>query len=199
MGTDDRSGTLPSPAGDSLTAEAAAALWDSEALQRFVKGDITLAELQGVDAGSQEKVAQLGYRLLGAGKLEDARLLFEGLVALNGKEPYFLLAAGAVAQRQERYEDAEHWYSRVLERDPGSAVAFANRGEVRIMRGDLEGAVPDLIEAVKLDPAAREPNTARARGLLAELNRQLNPGSGGATATGEAGPGRSRLKPLKSS
>lgn len=195
MSNDDRSGTLPSPPGDTLSADAAEKLWDSEALQRFVKGEITLAELQGVDAESQEKVAQLGYRLLGAGKLEDARLLFEGLVALNGKEPYFLLAAGAVAQRQERYDDADHWYSRALERNGSLAVAFANRGEVRVMRGDLEGAVPDLIEAVKLDPAAKEPNTARARGLLAELNRQLNPGA--AAPAGESGPARSRLKPLK--
>lgn len=149
------------------------ASWNEEALQKYIEGEITLADLQGVDAASQTKLAELGYRLLDTGKLADARAIFEGLVALNPKEPYFLLAAGSVAHRQERWQDADHWYSLALERDDHNAVACANRGEVRIMLERMEDAVADLVRALELDAGSKEPTTARARGLLQEINRQL--------------------------
>lgn len=187
MAEQDKGGSIPKPEG-----EAPEGKWDTNALERFVKGELTLAELEGVDGDSQNKLAHLGYRLLTSGKLEDAKLVFEGLVALNPYEPYFLVAAGSVAQQQDRYDDAEHWYSRALDRDANHVVARANRGEVRVMLANIEGATEDLMEAVKLDPQAKEPNTARARGLLLEIKRQLDAAQG--AAKGEARP-KSRLKP----
>src|SRR5690606_12855144 len=71
---DDKAGSIPKPDSDAPEGK-----WDKSALERFVKGEITLAELEGVDAESQNKLVHLGYRLLTSGKLEDARLLFEGL------------------------------------------------------------------------------------------------------------------------
>lgn len=150
--------------------------WNEEALKKYVEGEITLADLQGVDGESQTKLAEMGYRLLNTGKLADAKAIFEGLVALNPKEPYFLLAAGSVAQRQERWDDAEHWYSLALERDENNAVAHANRGEVRVMLERMEDAVADLVRALELDVEAKEASTGRARGLLLEINRQLSQG-----------------------
>lgn len=147
--------------------------WPQERLKKFARGDLTLAELEGVDGDSQKKLAELGYRLLESGKLDDARRIFEGLVALNPKEPYFLLAVGAAAQREERFEDAERWYSKALERDDHNPIAWANRGEVRVMLANIEGATDDLIQAVKLDPKGATPQTKRAAGLLSEIRRQL--------------------------
>ncbi|MFZ9888482.1 MAG: hypothetical protein ACO3JL_13370, partial [Myxococcota bacterium] len=155
---------LPQP--KSAAGEVA---WDAATLARFVRGEVTLAELEGVDGDSQGKLAQLGYRLLSSGKLIEARSVFEGLVALNPKEAYFLVAAGAVAQREGRNEDAERWYSLALERDSDHLAARANRGEVRVMLSRIAEATEDLVHAVTLDPQAREPNTVRARGLLVEL------------------------------
>jgi Flp pilus assembly protein TadD len=169
MKSRDKGGAIPGPAAD-----AEEPTWSKEQLESFIKGEVTLAELEGIDGESQQKVAQLGYRLLTAGRLADARALFEGLVALNPKEPYFLLAAGAVAQKEERWDDAERWYSLALDRAPEGAVALANRGEVRVMKGDIDGAAPDLMAAVKQDPQGKEPTTQRARGLLLEIKRQLD-------------------------
>lgn len=147
--------------------------FDPTQLERFAKGELTLAELEGVDANSQRKLAEMGYRLLESGKLDDAKHLFEGLVALNPKEPYFLTAAGSVAQQQERFVDAEHWYTLSLERSPQDPVCLTHRGEVRLMLGSIEGATEDLIAAIKLDPKGDVPQTKRAVGLLAEIRRQL--------------------------
>jgi tetratricopeptide (TPR) repeat protein len=148
--------------------------WDKETLEKFVKGEITLGEMAGVDADSQTKIVQMGHRLLSSGKLDDAKLIFEGLVALNPYEPYYLLAAGGVAQQQERWEDAEQWYSRCLAYDDKNVVAYANRGEVRVMLENIDGAAEDLVNAVKNDPEAKEPTTQRAKGLLVEIKRQLD-------------------------
>ncbi len=188
MADEDKGGSIPGPEGDAPEGG-----WQSEALEKFVRGDITLAELEGVDGESQSKIAHLGHRMLTSGKLDDAKLLFEGLVALNPYEPYFLLAAGSVAQQQDRFDDAERWYTRALERDPEHVVARANRGEVRAMRGDVAGATEDLVAAVKLDPKAQEPTTARARGLLVEIKKQLDEAQKGGAKGASARP--SRLKP----
>lgn len=153
---------------------AGEAIWDPATLERFVRGEVTLAELEGVDADSQSKLAQLGYRLLSSGKLTEARSVFEGLVALNPQESYFLVAAGAVAQREGRHEDAERWYSLALERQPNHLAARANRGEVRLMLSRIPEATEDLVHAVTLDPQALESTTVRARGLLVEIKRQLD-------------------------
>lgn len=169
MTTNDKGGSIPRPDG---AAEEAA--WTKEQLERYIRGEVTLAELEGIDGESQQKVAQLGYRLLTSGRLTEARLIFEGLVALNAKEPYFLMAAGSVAQQEERWDDAERWYSLALERGGDNAVTRANRGEVRVMKGDVQGAAPDLMAAVKADPKGTEPTTQRARGLLLEIKRQLD-------------------------
>lgn len=144
-----------------------------ELLEKFAKGELTLAELAGVDGESQKKVADMGHRLLTSGKLHEARQIFEGLVALNPYEPYFLLAAGSVAQREERFADAEEWYSRSIAYDDTSPVAFANRGEVRIMLERVEDAATDLVNAIRIDPEGKEPTTRRAQGLLLEINRLL--------------------------
>lgn len=145
-----------------------------DVLEKFAKGEITLAEMAGVDGDSQKKIADMGFRLLTSGKLEDARMIFEGLIALNPYEPYYLMAAGSVAQQQERFDDAEGWYSRSLAYDDNNPVAYANRGEVRVMLERIGEAATDLVEAVKLDPKAKEPTTKRAQGLLVEIKRQLD-------------------------
>jgi tetratricopeptide (TPR) repeat protein len=147
--------------------------FDDEMLEKFVKGEITLAEIQGVDGESQTKLANMGHTLLTSGKLEEARQIFEGLVAMNPREAYFLMAAGSVAQQQERLEDADHWYSLALERDGNNPVALANRGEVRMQLERIEDAANDLIEAVKQDPKAAEPTTKRAQALLIKIREEL--------------------------
>jgi tetratricopeptide (TPR) repeat protein len=166
--TDDEIPNIPEPEGG-VPEDA----FDKETLEKFIKGDITLAEMQGVDPESQEKLAGLGYNLLTSGKLEEAKQMFEGLIALNPQEPYFLLAAGSVAQRQERWDDAERWYSLCLERDEKNVAALANRGETRLVLERPVDAADDLMAAVKLDPDGEEPTTQRARALLMELKKQL--------------------------
>ena len=50
-----------------------------------------------------------------------------------------------------RLEDAEGEYSRAIELDPSYGAAYVNRGNVRLFRNNVEGALADYRMAVKLD------------------------------------------------
>jgi len=50
-----------------------------------------------------------------------------------------------------RLEDAEREYSRAIELDPSYGAAYVNRGNVRLLRNNVEGALGDYRMAVKLD------------------------------------------------
>ena len=51
-----------------------------------------------------------------------------------------------------RLEDAHRDYSKAIELDPAFAAAYANRGNVRILRNDIRGGIADLRKALALDP-----------------------------------------------
>lgn len=149
-------------------------VWDQKALKRFLKGKITLAELQGFSQETQYKLAELGFNMIGGGKLDEAEKIFRGLVALNPKDPYFLLANGSICQRKNELQEAEKWYSEALKQSPDHAVALANRGEVRLELGQLQEGAEDLIESLKQDPKLEQATSQRARALLVGLKETLD-------------------------
>ena len=51
-----------------------------------------------------------------------------------------------------KLDDAHRDYSRAIELDPSFAAAYANRGNVRIIRNDVKGAMADFRKALALDP-----------------------------------------------
>ncbi len=170
-------------------------VWDKKALKKFVKGKITLAELQGFSKETQYKLAELGFNMISGGKLDEAEKIFRGLVALDPKDPYFLLATGSIAQRRSDFKDAERWYSEALKLSPDHAVALANRGEVRLELGELQKGAEDLIEALKHDPKLEQPTSQRARALLVEKQRRGNVTVAVARIAGEPRPPTGEVRP----
>ncbi|MBI3180418.1 MAG: tetratricopeptide repeat protein [Deltaproteobacteria bacterium] len=146
--------------------------YDPDQLRAFAEGRITLGELEGVSKGSQYQMAKVGYEFLNEGKLDQARSVFEGLVALDPYDAYFHSVLGAIAHRRNALEDAERHYSRALEINPFFAATFANRGEIRLAFGKLEDAISDLLSALKHDPEIKDPATQRARALLNTIRGQ---------------------------
>ncbi|MCP4500529.1 MAG: tetratricopeptide repeat protein [Deltaproteobacteria bacterium] len=160
-----------------LTSEDLGGL-DPKIVEDFMRGRITLGEMQGFDKGSQGKVAAIGLEYLENGKLIEAQNVFTGLLAMDPYEPFYFEALGSICQRREEWTDAEAWYSRSLEaaaeKNTRSPSARANRGEVRLMMQRLEDAVDDLTQAIIEDPDFKEPTTERARMLLTEVKRQID-------------------------
>lgn len=143
------------------------------AIMDAVKGKKTFGEILGINAGQAYNLAQLGYRLLQEGQLEDARVMFQGLVTLNPKDPYMHLALGSVHHRAGRAPDAIAEYSKAVELDPKLTNAYANRGELYLGSHQAEKGIADLKKAIELDPKAQDPSTMRARAIIATTAAKL--------------------------
>lgn len=134
-------------------------------LQAVAKGETTWAEVSGLTFAEAKAIAQIGCDLAAAGRLDEARIVFEGLVAMNPKDSAAHAALGTVYQKLGRIADAVTEYSTSIGGDPKNPVALANRGELRLKAGDRQGFT-DLAQAVDADPLGETPAGRRARGLV---------------------------------
>lgn len=149
--------------------------FDRNRLEAFVMGRITLGEMEGVQKDTQYEMAKKGFKMIAEGKLDLARAIFKGLIALDPFDSYFHMAFGAVEQRSGNYEDAEAAYTRALKFNAFNTTALANRGEVRFQMGKVLEAAQDIKEAIEKDPQGKDPATLRARVLsmaIAEVIRE---------------------------
>jgi Flp pilus assembly protein TadD len=131
----------------------------------FTRGQMTWAEVEGMTFEEAKAIAQVGCDLAAAGRLDDAKIIFEGLVAGNPKDSAARAALGTVYQKLGRVPDAITEYTAAIESDPKNPVALANRGELRLKAGDRAGFA-DLSKAVEADPYGETAAGRRARGLV---------------------------------
>ncbi|GIW71995.1 MAG: hypothetical protein KatS3mg102_1537 [Planctomycetota bacterium] len=150
--------------------EEAQAQLDAQ-FEELLAGKKTLAEIAGVTAEQVYAVASLAHRLLREGQHEQALTMFEGLIALNPRDPNLWVWKGSTLHRMgpDRVEDAIKAYTRALELDPKHVTALANRGELNVVAGRYEEGLKDLKAAVENDPKGEDPTTVRARAILATV------------------------------
>jgi Flp pilus assembly protein TadD len=142
-----------------LTADA------MKKIKAITSGEITWAEIGGITFERAQQIAQVGCDFASAGQFDEARQIFEGLVAVNPKDAAAHAALGTVYQQLGRTSEALAEYDAAIAIDGKNPVARANRGEIRIKRGDLKG-LEDLTQAVTADPAGELPASRRAQALL---------------------------------
>src|SRR4051812_5119782 len=100
-------------------------------LSAVASGETTWAEVEGMTFEEAKAIAQVGCDLAAAGRLDEARIVFEGLVAMNPRDSAAHAALGTVYQKLGRVEDAITEYSSAISRDAKNPIALANRGELR--------------------------------------------------------------------
>jgi Flp pilus assembly protein TadD len=144
----------------------------AQRLRAFAEGKITWAQVEGMTTERARAIAQMGCELAAAGRLEEARTLFEGLVASNPKDASSQAALGTVYQKLGREGDALGAYSQAIAQDPKDTVALGNRGELRLRAGDKDG-LADLVRAVEADPEGETAAGRRARGLVRALTLEV--------------------------
>src|SRR4051812_45054915 len=83
-----------------------------EKLQRFARGELTWAEVEGITFEQALQIARVGCDLAARGRLQEAQVIFEGLVAMNPKDTSSQAALGNVYQKQNRIDDALACYDR---------------------------------------------------------------------------------------
>ncbi len=123
--------------------------------------------LQNVDPTEQAFVdlTRLGHEAFEAGRAEEARVVFESLVALGRRDPFAHTMLGTILLGAHALDRALEQFEAALEIDPEDLAALVYRGEIRLSRRKVARAVEDLERAVKLG-ASTDPFVARARKLL---------------------------------
>lgn len=138
-----------------------------ENLEKFILGEMTWAQVQGVSMEQCYAFAEFGYNLFEQGKYEEAQKVFEGLVVLNPYDAYFHAVLGSIFARQNRADEAIKEFSVAAQIDPTNAQVLVNRAELYLRKGQFEGAMGDLQKAIAIDPKSEEPAVGRARTLAA--------------------------------
>lgn len=144
-----------------------------ELAARLARGEITLAEFVGLDRRTLYAVAQVGYRLLSSGRLEEAREIYRGLVAADPYDSVFHCHLAAVLHRLGRHDEAIEEYTLALRFNVANTDALAGRGELYAERGLLPEAVADLSAVLRLDPQGARISTVRAGAILKAVKEAI--------------------------
>ncbi|MDP1828198.1 MAG: tetratricopeptide repeat protein [Archangium sp.] len=131
------------------------------------KGRKTLTD-ETVDPTEQAfaDLTRLGHEAFEAGRAEEARIVFESLVALGRRDPFAHTMLGTILLGAQALDKALEQFEAALEIDPDDLAALVYRGEIRLSRRKVSRAMEDLERAIKLG-ASTDPFVARARKLLA--------------------------------
>lgn len=140
------------------------------AVQRWARGEATLRELKGYSDEELYCISQLGYTLFLNGKIRDARIVFEGLVAIDPRNEYYYRALGVVYHREGDAERALRQFSHAITVSAKRSVAaYINRAEVHIARRDMDRALDDLEAAIRVCTNPFDPLYRKARALRSLL------------------------------
>lgn len=137
--------------------------------EKLVTGQITLAEYAGIDKRQLYEIAKQAYQLFNSGKLDEAEVIYSGLVAADPFDSVFHCHLGAVHFRKGDMEKAFEEYSASIRLNIANVDALAARGEIYLQRGELKEGIEDLRKALENDPEAKRPSTQRARAILLSL------------------------------
>lgn len=137
---------------------------------RFLSGDLELADVFELSHAELYEICARGQTLFEAGKLEEARVIFEGLTALSPYDANFHVGLACVYQHEKRAEDALRELDRAIASNNRFVAAFALRAELLVELGHLDRAAPDLQRVLELDPEAKSGHAQRAVGIALAIS-----------------------------
>jgi Tfp pilus assembly protein PilF len=117
---------------------------------------------------SRQELAEMslfGHQLFQTGRLEEARVVFEGLVGLDIEDAFPHTMLGTVYLAMGRVDRAAALFEAALRIDPKDVAARVYRAELSLSQGELPRAVKAL-EAVVAEGPVSDPFVCRAQRLL---------------------------------
>ena len=126
----------------------------------------TLTDESG-DPGEQAlaDLTRIGHEAFEAGRAEEARVVFESVVALGSRDPFARTMLGTIFLKAQALDVAMMHFEAALEIDGTDLAALVYRGEIRLSRRKMSLAVADFERAVKLGDRT-DPFVMRAKKLL---------------------------------
>lgn len=120
----------------------------TSALPRWAAGQLTLKDIKGYSDDELYAIAHTGYFFLMQGKNEEARTLFEGLVAIDPRNDYYYRALGVIFHKLGDEERAMKQFGYAIRVNPRSPAAYINRAEVLLSLEKKSEAAQDLKKAI---------------------------------------------------
>jgi tetratricopeptide (TPR) repeat protein len=151
----------------------------SERDHQLATGQINLAEYVGIDKRQLYIIANQGYQLLESGKIEEAKEIYEGLVAADPSDSVFHCHLGSILVRLGDLDDAFEQFNLSLDYNISNVDAFVGRGEIYLSRGMVQEAIDDFRKAIDFDSEVKRGSTIRARGILLALKDAIKKQSDG--------------------
>ncbi len=146
-------------------------------MQQLVKewaaGRTTLKDIKGYDSDELYSIAHVAYYMLMQGKNDEAKVIFEGLTAIDPRNDYYHRALGLLYYKMGESERAVKQFSYALRVDSKKAVSYVNRAEVYIAMKKMSDAAQDLAQAAKLvtsnNPALKKKIAALMRAVGSKI------------------------------
>jgi Flp pilus assembly protein TadD len=149
----------------SLGQEGAGPSVDVDTIVALARGKLSYREALRVTPESMQRVAEYAFRLVQREQYDAAGFIFDALVALDPKVPYFHLGlATALANCSERAAAlTELEAARKL--DPMDVTAYVNAAQILLEESRKDEARRLLEQAQKLDPRGLQPLSALGKRL----------------------------------
>lgn len=148
-------------------------------LRRKTTHEIPQVEVAGsaaAEVGGPQTVADLamfGHQLFELGRLEEARVIFEGLVSTDPNDVFAHTMLGTIYLARGDLKRALALFQAALEADPNDLAALVYRAEIRLNQKKPREALVDLEKVLARGPRG-DPFVDRAQRLL-KLARAASP------------------------
>ncbi len=134
---------------------------------KWAKGQVTLKQIVGLSETELYAIAQQGYLMFLQGKLDQARIIFEGLVAIDPKNAYYYRALGAIYWRGKESQKAVKQFTYAIRVSPKEISSYINRAEVYVAQQNFKAAKTDLKQALeKSRPGVDDALHSKARAMM---------------------------------
>lgn len=144
----------------------------AQRLQKWADGKATLKDVRGYSDEELYSIARIGYFYFYQGKVSEARIVFQGLYAVNPLDAYFAKALGVVEMAAGNPQGALAAYDVALRITPNDSAAYVGRAEVKLSQGQKAQAAEDLRRASTLVKADDEELKAKISAMLQSLTRK---------------------------
>lgn len=134
-------------------------------IQELLAAPDPVAVMEGLGPGELRELALVGHKLFDLGKLNAARVIFEGLVGLGSQEAFPHTMLGTIYLALGDRGRAFLLFEAALRFDPRDLAARVYRAEVQLTAGRMKEATRDLRAVIDQGPAD-DPFVDRAHRLL---------------------------------